>query len=126
MLPVASSQQVARGKCKIRFVHASSDSPPVDVAIRGGRVLFRNVSYGKSSGYVDIEPTTANLEIREAGTGKVLVDLPNVRQKTDNLYSLNLIGFSKGQPGLEATLTVDANMQPFSMPRTGMGGTSMK
>lgn len=126
LLPMASNQRVARGTCRIRFVHASSDTPPVDVAIRGGRFLSRHVSFGNSSGYVEIKPTAANLEIRQAGTQKVLLNVPSVNLKSDNLYSLNLLGHSKGKPGLEATLTVDANMQPSSMPRTGMGGASMK
>ncbi len=126
LLPVVSNQQAARGTCKIRFVHASPDSPPVDVAIRGGRVLFHHVSFRNASDYIEIKPTTANLEIREAGTQKVLLDMRNVRLKPDNLYSLYALGLSKGQPGLEGHLTVDANIQPSSMPKTGMGGASMR
>lgn len=124
LYPVAGVHEVVSNICKLRFVHASSDTPPVDVAVRGGRVLFRNVSFGNSSGYVDINPAAVNLEIREAGTKRVLLNVSNVRMRANNVYSLNLMGLSKGRPGLEASLTVDSNMQPSSMPRSGMGGAS--
>jgi hypothetical protein len=68
----------APGNAKLRFVHASPDAPAVDIAIKGGPVLFPNVAFGQYLGYVEAPAGTYDLEVRVAGTDTVALDLPGV------------------------------------------------
>jgi hypothetical protein len=63
------------GKTKLRFVHASSGTPAVDVGLGGGALftpLFTNVAFGNTAtvanGYVESDPLT-NVEISARPTG---------------------------------------------------------
>jgi hypothetical protein len=53
-----------------RLVHASPDAPTVDVTVEDGPVLYRNVSFGESGGYLPVSPGDYTLEVRVAGPGR--------------------------------------------------------
>lgn len=55
---------------RVRLVHASPDAPTVDVTVKNGPVLYRNVSFGESGGYRRVAPGDYTLEVRVAGAGK--------------------------------------------------------
>jgi hypothetical protein len=40
-------------KAKVRFVHTSPDAPAVDIAVKGGPVLFSNVEFREASDYLN-------------------------------------------------------------------------
>ena len=45
----------ASGRAKLRFVHAGTGIPAVDVATKGGPVLFPNVAFGQPTAYQEID-----------------------------------------------------------------------
>ena len=66
---------VTTGKAKLRFVHASSGTPAVDVGLGGGvllKPLFTNVAFGNTApaanGYIETDPLT-NVEISARANG---------------------------------------------------------
>jgi len=66
---------VTAGKAKLRFVHASSGTPAVDVGLGGGALftpIFTNVAFGNTAatanGYVETDPLT-NVEISTRANG---------------------------------------------------------
>ncbi|MET0592663.1 MAG: DUF4397 domain-containing protein [Polyangiaceae bacterium] len=69
---------VATGKAKLRFLHASSGTPAVDVGVGGGVLftsVFSNVTFGNTAaaaapnGYVETNPlTNAEISARANGT----------------------------------------------------------
>ncbi|MEM7262358.1 MAG: DUF4397 domain-containing protein [Planctomycetota bacterium] len=77
---------------KVRFNHTSPDAPAVDVAVAGGPVLFSNVSFGESSGYLNVDPGTYDLEVRVAGTSTVALSLPGVALAGETNYEVFAIG----------------------------------
>ena len=58
---------------RVRFVHTVASAGPVDVAVIGGPVLVRDLSYPQSSPYISVAPGTYNIELLAAGTQTVLV-----------------------------------------------------
>ena len=62
----------APGKAKLRIVNAAPQSPPLDIGRVGGPILFRNVSFGKVSGFVTVQGGKFSLEVRAAGSSTVL------------------------------------------------------
>ncbi len=65
-------------KAKVRFVHTSPDAPAVDIAVKGGPVLFGNVKFREASDYLSVDAGAYNIEVRLAGTTTVALDVPAV------------------------------------------------
>jgi hypothetical protein len=116
----------AAGKAKVRLVHASPDAPAVDVAVKGGPVLFRNVAFKAASDYLEVDAGSYDLEVRPAGTTTVALAVPGVKLEAGTTYSVWALGLLQGQPALKAQPSVDAKAAAGApaMPRTGQGGTA--
>lgn len=115
----------AEGKAHVRFVHASPDAPAVDIAVKGGPVIFSNVSFKGVGDYTPVDAGTYNLEVRLAGTETVALDLPNIRLNAGTVYTVFAMGLASGQPALTAVLQEDARATagaaaaPAGLPTTG-------
>ncbi|MEM7248043.1 MAG: DUF4397 domain-containing protein [Acidobacteriota bacterium] len=81
----------AAGMARIRFVHASPDAPPVDIAVTGGPVLFSNVAF-RGNDTVTVAAGTYDLEVRVAGTPTVVLMLPGVAFGSASATSVFAIG----------------------------------
>ncbi len=116
----------ADGKAHVRFVHASPDAPAVDVAVKGGPVIFSNVAFKGVGDYTPVDAGTYDLEVRLAGTNTVALEVPNVTLSNGSVYTVFAMGLAAGQPALTAVLSEDAKAQaatsaasPASLPATG-------
>lgn len=98
-------------QARVRAVHLSPDAPAVDVAVAGGPVLFGNLSFGNASGYQAVDAGTVNLQVRAAGTDRVVLDLPNTNLNGGTVYTVFVVGLLQGQPPLQAVPTQDAPVQ---------------
>lgn len=94
---------------RIRFIHASPDAPAVDIALaNGGPVLFANVSFGDSGGYIEVPGGTYDLEARVAGTDTVALSVPGVNVTGNRVFTIVATGFLSGSPSLGALPLLDA------------------
>jgi hypothetical protein len=118
----------AEGKAHVRFVHASPDAPAVDIAVKGGPVIFPNVAFKGVGEYTPVDAGTYNLEVRLAGTETVALDLPNISLAAGTVYTVFAMGLAGGEPKLTAVLSEDAKpamaqaaagAAPASLPVTG-------
>jgi hypothetical protein len=117
----------AEGKAHVRFVHASPDAPAVDIAVKGGPVVFSNVAFKGVGDYTPVDAGSYNLEVRLAGTDTVALDLPNVNLNAGTVYTVFAMGLAGGQPGLSAVMSEDAKTSaqaaatsaPAGLPATG-------
>jgi len=76
----------------IRFVHASPDAPAVDIAVKGGPVLFKNVEFREHTRYRWVMPGKYDLEVRVAGTDTVALEVPGVMLKPSTQYTAIAVG----------------------------------
>jgi Domain of unknown function (DUF4397) len=60
------------GKAKLRGIDASPQSPPIDIAIVGGPVLFHDLTFPKATPFATIDAGSMALEVRLAGTDRVV------------------------------------------------------
>ncbi|MDX2006626.1 MAG: DUF4397 domain-containing protein [Meiothermus sp.] len=97
----------AEGAARVRVVHASADAPAVDVALKGGPVLFRNLSFPKVSGYGTVPAATFNLEIRPTDTNQVALPLDGVAFEAGKVYSVFAVG-SLADNTLEVVVVEDS------------------
>jgi len=60
------------GKAKLRGIDASPQSPPIDIAIAGGPVLFHDLTFPEATPFATVEAGSLALEVRMAGTEQVV------------------------------------------------------
>ncbi len=111
-------------QAKVRFVHASTDAPSVDVAVAGGPVLFADVPFREGSDYAAVDPATYDLEVRPAGTTDVALNVPGVTFEAGSNYTIFAIG-QLGEETLAALPVVDAQASNESMTATTSSGAGM-
>ncbi|HNS51584.1 MAG TPA: DUF4397 domain-containing protein [Anaerolineae bacterium] len=107
----------AAGKAHVRFVHASPDAPAVDIAVKGGPILFSNVPFKGTGAYLPVDAGTYDLEVRLAGTTTVALDVPGVKLDNQVVYTIFAMGLV-GDGTLTAVPSVDA-AAPSTLPTTG-------
>jgi hypothetical protein len=112
----------AAGKAHVRFVHASPDAPAVDIAVKGGPVLFGNVAFKGVGDYLPVDAGTYDLEVRLAGTDTVALEVPGVALAEGTVYTVFAMGLAGGEPALTAVPSVDA-ASATALPATGYGPT---
>lgn len=94
-------------RARVRFVHASPDAPPVDIAVAGGPILFGNVAFGEVGDYVTVPAGRVDLEVRAAGTAPAVLEIDGVKLEGGRVYTIVAIGQLAGNPALGVLLTVD-------------------
>lgn len=122
VLPLRDDNNLpAAGKAKVRFMHASPDAPPVDIAVRGGPVIFPSVGFKSVAGYVEVDAGTYALEVRPAGTTTVALGLPSVTFRPGQV--LTIFGSGLLGDGTLAAVPVDYSTGTASsgLPASGVG-----
>lgn len=109
----------AAGKAHVRIVHASPDAPAVDIAVKGGPVLFSNLAFKAASAYAPVDAGTYDLEVRAAGTTTVALPLPGVKLEAGKIYTFFAMGLLSGQPALTVVPQVDSPLAAAALPKTG-------
>jgi hypothetical protein len=92
----------AAGKAHVRVIHASPDAPAVDVAVKGGPVLFSDLAFPEAAGPAPVDAGTYDLEVRAAGTTTVALPIDGVTLQEGKIYSVLAVGLLNGEPALEA------------------------
>jgi hypothetical protein len=100
---------VPSGETKVRFVHLSPDTQPVDIAVKNGDVVFRNIEFRRASDYLALSPLTVDLEIRSSGTKDVLLPLPQMTFESNRVYMLIAAGQIKGNSSVHPILLTEGD-----------------
>jgi hypothetical protein len=108
----------AAGKAHVRFVHASPDAPAVDIAVKGGPILFSNIAFKGIGDYLPVDAGTYDLEVRLAGTDTVALEVPGLALQAGTVYTVFAMGLAGGEPALMAIPSVDAAPSAM-MPQSG-------
>lgn len=98
---------IAAGRAVLRFIHLSSDTPSLDVALPDGTTILQNVSFKEHSMYYAVAANNYTLLVKEAGTSRVILNIPNVNLESKTVHSIYAIGLMNGQPQLEAVILFD-------------------
>ncbi|QHE52410.1 DUF4397 domain-containing protein [Pontibacillus sp. HMF3514] len=104
LVPYQDDRNPVQGEAKARFIHLSPDAPAVDIAVKGGDILFSNVNFKQSTEYKTLSPITVDLEVRPAGSNQVVLTIPNVKLDENQIYNIVAVGYAQGSPKLEAII----------------------
>ena len=97
----------ATGKSHVRFVHLSPNAPAVDIAVRGGSVVFGNRTFKQFSAFTPLDAGDYNLDVRVAGTTTVALALPAIALQAGKIYTIyarGFLGVSSGNQALGASI----------------------
>ena len=100
---------IMRNKSLIKLVHLSPNSPSVDLALKNGTSLFKNVSYTQGTDYIPLNPSDYNFEVKASGSNKVVLYVPNIRLIGNRFYSFYVTGLLGERPPLTALIPLDGN-----------------
>lgn len=100
---------IPMGKVCLRFVHLSPETPPVDVRLSNGVLLFSNIGYKQVTNYILLDPSTYEFDIYIAGTNKRILYVPNMSLSSDRFYSIYLVGLLRQEPSLQVLIPLDGN-----------------
>lgn len=89
----------APGTADLRFVNASPNSPPLDLAVVGAAPLFSGVSFGETTAPIAMPPGVPALQLRPAGAPEPL-DTDPVALPTSGSITVVAIGLVGGAPPL--------------------------
>lgn len=92
----------APGRVRIRMVHLAPGARPVDVVIKGGVDIFRNVAYREVTGFAEVEAGTVDLEFIPAGADSPLLTVQNYHLSPGGKYTLVVLGRREGAPAFSA------------------------
>ncbi|MDQ6898369.1 MAG: DUF4397 domain-containing protein [Candidatus Dormibacteraeota bacterium] len=112
-----------QGQASARFIHTAPEVPGVDVAVKGGPVLFTNISFLQASSYGSLAAGSYDLELRSTGTDQVLFTATGVVASRGTIHSLAAVG-GVGRP-IELLQIADADSTastPSGGADTGGGG----
>lgn len=117
LVPFDDETQVAAGKAKVRFVHASPGTPAVDVGAGSGASftpLFTSVDFGSTdadlapAGYLETAPLTgATVSARATGTLADALVLTDVTLPAGAIVTVFATGILGGTPPLAALVCAD-------------------
>ncbi|MEX8547419.1 MAG: DUF4397 domain-containing protein [Mucilaginibacter sp.] len=88
------------GNAKIKFANMSSGLSAADLAIVNGPVIASSVSFGMIGNYTELKAGTYNLVLREHGTNKTMLNIPNVRVDNSKIYTIWSAGTVNGTGSL--------------------------
>jgi Domain of unknown function (DUF4397) len=76
------------GRAKLRVIDAAPQSPPLDIAVAGGRVLFRDLRFGEVTPFITVAAGSFGMEVRAAGTSRVLFTQGEARMPAGMIVTL--------------------------------------
>ena len=92
IFPVDLAALESMDEAAIRVIHTSPDAPAVDIAVKGGDVLIKDLAFPDASDYLMVPAASYDLEVRPTGTTDVALDLPGVVLEAGKAYSVYAIG----------------------------------
>lgn len=101
LLIYLNQPEVPLNEAKVRFIHLSPDTPPLDIAVKDRDVIFPKVSYKQATEYLGLTPMTVDLEVRMSGSKEIVLPMSKVQFKTNDSYTIVFLGLSKGTPGFQ-------------------------
>jgi hypothetical protein len=113
LLPFIDDNSVTANAARIRFIHASPNAPMVDITLSSGAVLFDNVSFRESGGYISVPGGSYDLQVR-LQNGDVVLSVPGVtvaNGTVSTIFAMGLVG-GTGDQALQAVPVIDVIPSP--------------
>jgi hypothetical protein len=99
----------ARGKARLRVIHAGTDAGPVQIRPNGStEQLLEGIEYQSVSAYRDVAPINGGIDIVGQGASATILATVNAHLEAGRFYTIVIVGTARAGTGLEAFLIEDA------------------
>lgn len=105
------------GKARIRVIHSTPSAPSVDVAVKGGAILFPKLAFGTASDYAEVPAGSYEIEVRDAGKTAALLTKP-VTLQSGGVYTVAAVPAANGAPNLRGFIDVAPSAAPATTEQT--------
>lgn len=96
------------GMAKVRVINASPDAGELDAYTPGAeKAMVDGVDFGESSKYAEIKPMSGRIAIHREDEKTPLVELPTTTYDAGKVYTIVVLGWSKGSPPSLRTIVVE-------------------
>ncbi len=113
----------AAGKARIRVIHSTPAAPLVDVAVKGGAMLFPKLAFGTASDYAEVPAGSYEIEVRDAGKPAALLTKP-VTLQAGGVYTVAAVPAANGAPNLRGFIDVAPSAAPAPADQTSAAATT--
>ena len=98
----------AAGKARVRVFNASPDLDELDLYVSGrAEPVVKGAKFGAASSFAEAEPSPAGIEVRRAGENTATLAVPGMKIEAGGLYTVFVVGGTKGAAKLEAFVVED-------------------
>lgn len=98
----------ASGKAKVHVIDPSPDLGEVDIYVTGrAEALSKGVKFASETDGAGVEPVGGTIEVRRAGENAAPMNVPDVRLEAGKLYTIIVVGRTKGVAKLESIIVED-------------------
>jgi len=94
------------GKTNIRVYHLSSNAPAINLAVKDGNILARNLAYGNATEYLQVESKNYQLQIQNAANNEVIYTT-SATLASNSVQSIFAFGLINETPAFSTLITVD-------------------
>lgn len=99
---------VPQGEARLRVVHASPDTPAVDVRIRNQPAVIPNLGFLDVSSYFNVDAKDMSFDVYPSGSTQVsALSINNFTPDAGKTYTLYVTGLLEGSPALSVLPVVD-------------------
>jgi len=93
-------------KANVRVYHLSPNAPAINLAVKDGNVLSRNISFPNATDYMQVDAKSYSLEIQSASDSKVLLST-SANLASNSVNSVFAFGLVGETPALSTATVVD-------------------
>lgn len=101
--------QIPPGRLRLRFSNLVPGSADMDLVMPDGQKVFEEVSYGKATNYESIPAGINTFYIRQSGTDRSLLHVPDTMLSEGRFYTIYAVGQSDGGIPLQPLILLDGN-----------------
>lgn len=107
LLVFQNQPTVPVNESKVRFIHLSPDTPPLDIAVKDRDVIFPKVSYKQATEYLGLTPMTVDLEARDSDNKNVLLPMSRAQFRANEIYTIVFVGLANDKPEFQFIIIKD-------------------
>lgn len=98
----------ATNEVGLRILHLSPDAPAVDVVSSksSSTPLFTNLDFKKDTLFRKVATGIQTIQVKRAGTGEVLLNVPNISLDPGRVYTFIIRGFTTPPAGISNVLSM--------------------
>lgn len=85
----------------VRFINLSPDAPALDLEIKDGAQIVTNKTYKSYSNFIEVDPSTVVLEIKDTSTGTVKHSFSSTTLHASHFYTIIARGLENPTTDLE-------------------------